>query len=47
MRVGSVVAPKRMKEIPHLSNRRFRRAQLFTDDELLLVFPREAKQSSP
>lgn len=45
MRTGSVVAPKQTKVNPRLSNLYFRHAQLFADDELLLAFLREARQS--
>jgi len=46
MRVGSVVALKQRKVSPHLSNPRFRHAQLLADDELLLPFLRKARQFS-
>src|SRR6185503_1328932 len=46
MRIGSVVALEQTKVSPHLSHPRFRRAQLFADDELLLAFLREARQYS-
>src|ERR1051325_3154397 len=46
MRGGSVVGPRQTKVSLHLAIPRFRHAQLFADDELLLAFLREAIQSS-
>src|ERR1043166_5841108 len=46
MRGGSVAAPEQIKVSPHRAIPRFRHAQRFADDELLLSFLREARQSS-